>query len=181
MKKVCVIIAEGFEELEAVTVIDLLRRATISVEVMGLRNIQVTGAHGITITCDDVFDYFCSLDFDGVILVGGMDNATALSQDENVLKLLQDYNAKGKLVAGICATPALVFSESGILSGRIATCYPSEGLINNLDCEYVDEACVVDGNLITSQSPDTALEFALTIIEYFGISASGVYSDLQGK
>lgn len=181
MKKVVVILAEGFEELEAITVIDVLRRATVKVEVMGLRDIKVTGSRGVTILCDEVFDYYGCLEYDGVVMVGGMNNATSLSQDERILKLLQDFMSKEKMIAGICATPALVFSEAGILTGKRATCYPSDSLINNLDCEYVDEACVVCENIITSQSPDTAMEFALTIINYLGLDAGAVYSDLQGK
>lgn len=181
MKSVIVVLSAGFEELEAISVIDILRRANIKVEVVGLRDVQLTGSRGVTLICDEVFDYYGCLDYDGVIMVGGMNNATNLSQDEQVLKLLKDYMDKGKMVAGICATPAIVFSEAGILDGKVATCYPSESLINHLDCEYRDEACVVCDNLITSQSPDTAMEFALTIIQYLGYDAGAVYSDLQGR
>ena len=181
MKKVVVVLSAGFEELEAVTTIDVLRRANISVEVVGLRDTQLTGSRGITLLCDEVFDYYSCLEYDGVIMVGGMDNAMNLSQDEEVLKLLREYMSKDKLVAGICATPAIVFSQAGILGGKRVTCYPSDSLTLNIDGEFVDEACVVDGNLITSQSPDTALEFALTIINYLGENATEVYSELQGK
>ena len=181
MRKVVLVLSAGFEELEAVTVIDILRRANITVEVMGLRDIQLTGSRGITLTCDDVFDYYSSLEFDGVIMVGGMDNAINLSQDEKVLMLLRDYMSKGKMVAGICATPALVFSEAQILEGKVATCYPSDSLMSNLACEFVDKSCVVCDNLITSQSPDTAMEFALTIVNFLGEDAGAVYSELQGK
>lgn len=181
MKKIAIILADGFEELEAVTVIDILRRATISVEVLGLRNTHITGSRGITIVCDDVYDYYSSLEYDGVVLVGGMENATTLSQDESVLNLLREYASKGKMVAGICATPALVFSEAGILEDKECTCYPSDNLINYLAGEYVDRECVVCDNIITSQSPDTAMEFALTILQYLGYDAGAVYSELQGK
>jgi len=181
MKKVVVVLSAGFEELEAVTVIDVLRRANVSVEIVGLRDVQLTGSRGITIVCDEVFDYYGCLDYDGLVMVGGMDNAINLSQDENVLKLLQAYMQKEKMVAGICATPAIVFSQAGILDGKKATCYPSDSLTMNIEGEYLDESCVVDGNLITSQSPDTALEFALTIVDYLGQDASEVYKELQGK
>lgn len=181
MKKIAVILAEGFEELEAVTVIDVLRRAGISVEVLGVNNLQLTGSRGVTIVCDDVFDYYGTLDYDGLVMVGGMANATTLSQDDNVLKIVKDFMNKQKLVAGICATPSLVFSEAGILENKVATCYPSDSLIMNMNCEYLDKECVVCENLITSQSPDTAMEFALTIVQYLGCDASAVYSELQGK
>lgn len=181
MKKVIVVLSAGFEELEAVTVIDVLRRANISVEVVGLRDIQLTGSRGITVLCDEVFDYYGAIDYDGVVMVGGMDNSMNLSQDEDVLKLLVDYMSKEKLVAGICATPAIVFSQAGILEGKRVTCYPSNSLMLNIDGEFVDEPCVVDGNLITSQSPDTALEFALTIVNELGGNATDVYAELQGR
>ena len=108
MKKIIVVLAEGFEELEAVSVIDILRRAGVEVDVLGLRDSQVTGSRGVTIICDDVFDYYGYLGCDGVVMVGGMNNATTLSQDEGVLNLLKEYMSKGKMIAGICATPALV-------------------------------------------------------------------------
>ena len=117
MKSVVVILAEGFEELEAITVIDILRRANIQVEVMGLRDTQLTGSRGVTIVCDDTYDYYGALEYDGLVMVGGMNNATTLSQDESIMKLLREYMERSKMIAGICATPSLVFSESGILSG----------------------------------------------------------------
>lgn len=181
MKSVAIILAEGFEELEAITVIDVLRRANIRVEVIGLRNTQLTGSRGVTIICDDVYNYYSTLEFDGVVMVGGMDNAITLSEDESILKLLREYMEKKKMIAGICATPAMVFSEAGILSGKIATCYPSSSLIANMDGEFVDEQCVICENIITSQSPDTAMEFALTIVQFLGGDAGAVYSDMQGK
>ena len=181
MKKIAVIISAGFEELEAITVIDLLRRSNIGVEVLGVGSTQLTGAHGITIACDDGFDYYSSLEYDGVVIVGGMNNAINLSQDDKVLALLKDYMSKGKMVAGICAAPALVFSVAGILDDKQATCYPSPSLIEQVGDGYLDSPCVVCDNLITSQSPDTALEFALTIIKYLGYDAGVVYSELQGK
>ena len=85
------------------------------------------------------------------------------------------------MIAGICATPAVVFSNTNILDGRKCTCYPDNALVVNLTGEYVDEPCVVDGNIITSQSPATAMEFALTIVDYLGYNAGQLYSDLQGK
>ena len=181
MKKVVLVLSAGFEELEAVTVIDILRRANINVEVVGLRDVQLTGSRGITILCDEVFDYYSCLEFDGVIMVGGMENAINLSEDEHVLQLLSEYMEKGKLVAGICATPAIVFAQAGIMEGKRATCYPSDTLTMNMEGEYEDSPCVVCDNLITSQSPDTALEFALTIVEYLGENAKEVYRELQGR
>ena len=181
MKRVAVILADGFEEIEAIEVIDILRRATCKVEILGHQNLQVTGARGVTIECDDRFNYYTALDFDGVVLVGGMANANTLSEDREILNLLEAYNKQGKMIAGICATPAVVFSDTTILNGKKCTCYPDNALMVNLGGEFVDAPCVVDGNIITSQSPATAMEFALTIVEYLGYNAGQLYSDLQGK
>lgn len=181
MKKVVLVLSAGFEEIEAVTVIDVLRRANINVEVVGLRDVNLTGSRGITIICDEVFDYYSCLEFDGVIMVGGMDNAMNLSQDENVLKLLSEYMSKGKMVAGICATPAIVFAQAGIMQDKRGTCFPSDSFTMNMEGEFVDEPCVICDNLITSQSPDTALEFALTIVNYLGEDATQVYRDMRGR
>lgn len=181
MKKVVVVLSAGFEEIEAVTVIDVLRRADILVDVVGLRDVQLTGSRGVTIICDEVFDYYSCLDYDCVVMVGGMDNAINLSQEEDILKLLHEYMLNNKIVAGICATPAIVFSQAGILEGKKVTCYPSDGLVMNIEGEFVDQDCVVDGNLITSQSPNTALEFALTIINSLGEDVESVYNELKGS
>ena len=107
MKKIAIILADGFEEIEAIEVIDILRRATCKVEILGLENIQITGARGVTIESDDRFNYYTALDYDGIVLVGGMANAETLAGDNDILKLLEEYNSQGKLIAGICATPAL--------------------------------------------------------------------------
>lgn len=181
MKKIAIILADGFEEIEAIEVIDILRRATCKVEILGLENIQITGARGVTIESDDRFNYYTALDYDGIVLVGGMANAETLAGDNDILKLLEEYNSQGKLIAGICATPAIVFSNTNILDGKDCTCYPDDAFINNISGNYVDEECVVDGNIITSQSPATAMEFALTIAKYLGYNAGQLYSDLQGK
>lgn len=181
MKKVMVLLSAGFEELEAVTAINVLRRANVNTDVVGYRDIQLTGSRNITLVCDEVFDYYSSLDYDAIVFVGGVNNAVNLSSDEHVLQLLRDYMGKGKIIAGICATPALVFSKSGILKGKTATCYPSEDFIANLQDEYVDKTCVVCDNLITSQSPDTAMEFALTIVQKLGLDAGAVYDKMKGK
>ena len=92
MKSVGVILADGFEEIEAIEVIDILRRATCRVEILGHQNIQITGARGVTIEGDDRFNYYTALDYDGIVLVGGMANANTLSEDKDILNLLEEYN-----------------------------------------------------------------------------------------
>lgn len=185
MKRVAVILAEGFEEIETISVIDILRRATISVEVFSLGDVKVTGGHGITMIADDVFNYYNVLDFDAIIFPGGMKNAITLSENKDVLKLIYNYATSDKLVCGICATPAIVFSKCDILDGCNFTCYPDEELISEAkkSCKgiYLDEDVVFSGNVLTSQSPATATHFALAICEILGYDSIGILNDLEGK
>ncbi len=182
MKKVALIITDGFEEIEAITIVDVLRRATIGVDVLGINDLQVTGARGVTITADDIFNYYTAKDYDGIVFAGGMENARELSQTNDVMRLIKDYYVNEKLVAGICASPAMVISKVGILTGKRVTCYPAEQLIAMLDgAEYIDSPVVVDGNIITSQSPATAMEFALEIAKYLGEDSNRIALDLLGK
>ena len=97
MKKVAVILSDGFEEIEAINTIDILRRATIDVEILALKDIQLTGAHGITINADEVFDYYGTLDYDSIVFVGGMGNANNLAQDQDVINLIDYYYENSKL------------------------------------------------------------------------------------
>lgn len=181
MKKVALIISEGFEEMECISSIDVMRRGGIQVEVLGFGDSHITGAHGITIICDEVFDYYTALDFDGLVLVGGMKNAITLSESSEILDLIENYYSNGKLVAGICATPSIVFSKTGVLVGNVLTCYPSEDLIRNIESNYEDREVIISNNLITSQSPSTAINFALTIVKYFEGNVEELMSGLKGK
>ena len=178
MKTIGVILTDGFEELEAISVIDILRRATCNVEVISLSDSNVTGAHRITLIADDIFDYYSSLDFDGIIFVGGMTNANLLSQEQKIIDLINHYNDENKFIAGICATSAIVFSKTN-LKDRKMTCYPSENLMNYV-ANFVDEKVVVDDNLITSQSPSTAYEFALACVNYLGYDDASLRSEMRG-
>ena len=183
MKKVAIILSDGFEEMEAVAVIDILRRATIGVEILSLNDINVTGGHGITIIADEKFDYYSALDFDGIIFAGGMKNALTLSEDNNVLDLINYYYECGKLIAGICASPSVIFSKTNIYEGnKEFTCYPDKELIEKVkDGVFVDRPVVFVDNILTSQSPSTATHFALAICEILGYDSSIILNDLEGK
>ena len=181
MKKVAVILADGFEEVEGVSVIDLLRRATCKVDVFGMDNLRITGSHGITIECEEIFNYYNCLDYDGIAFVGGMKNAQTLADNSFVLDLINYYLENNKLVAGICATPALVFSKSNMQDGMDITCYPDDELKAMVArFNYIDKNVVIADNVITSQSPFTAFEFALNIVQYLGLNAGGLLENLQG-
>jgi 4-methyl-5(b-hydroxyethyl)-thiazole monophosphate biosynthesis len=163
-KKALVILAEGFEETEAAAPIDILRRAEVEVTIAGLGGTSITGAHGIKVNTDIALDDYNFLP-DALILPGGMPGAENLANSEKVKTLIQKMVSEKRLIAAICASPALVFAPMGILNGRRATCYP--GMENNFssDIKFVKEKVVQDGNIITSQGPATASSFGLKIAE----------------
>ncbi len=153
--------AEGFEEVEALTVVDLLRRAGIRVDMVSISgDLVVKGSHGIRVVCDRMFDD--AEEADGLILPGGMPGTTYLKEHKGLDAVIRDYDAKGKLLAAICAAPT-VFGEMGLLKDREACCYP--GLEPRLLRARVShEPVTVCGNLVTSRGVGTAIAFALEII-----------------
>lgn len=159
MKRVLVPLAEGFEELEAVTVIDILRRAGIEVVVASLAGSPVTGSHGIRIAADTPLAAVVEQDFDMIALPGGMPGAEHLRNDPRVADFVRRLHGRGRPIAAICAAP-MVLAAAGVLAGRRATSYP--GFLGEAS---TGEAVVVDGNVITSRGPGTALDFALTLVE----------------
>ncbi|MBR5047330.1 MAG: DJ-1/PfpI family protein [Eubacterium sp.] len=160
---VYVFFAEGFEEVEALTAVDLIRRSgekLQTVSVMGEK--RVTGSHGITIETDILFDEV-SLPADMLVLPGGMPGTKNLGAHEGLCKLLrQQYEEEGWLAA-ICAAPS-VFAGLGFLKDRKATSYP--GAVTDRDCgAYLEEEVVADGNIVTSRGVGTAIPFALKLVE----------------
>ena len=165
-------LAEGFEEIEAVAVIDVLRRGGIKVDVVGIEDEVVTGRNGIRVLCDKTISDVKPEDYDGIVLPGGNPGYKNLENNQQVLNFVKALNNKGKLVAAICASPTIL-EKIGILEGKKATCYPTmKDKIKN----FVDERVVVDKNVITSQGPGTAIEFALEIVRFFN---PGVYEQLR--
>ncbi|MFA6761127.1 MAG: DJ-1 family glyoxalase III [Sulfuricurvum sp.] len=163
MSKVLVPLAEGFEEIEAVNIIDVLRRADIEVVVASLsKEMLVKGANGITIKADRSIAGLSADDLTMVVLPGGWGGTNALAKDANVLKILKDMDAKGKHIGAICAAP-FALEAAGVLKHNY-TCYPSVEEQIRLD-GYSDDAMVVeDANVMTSRGPATALCFALAIV-----------------
>ncbi len=161
-KTAVVILAEGFEELEAIAPIDVLRRAGVRVTLAGVDSRLVSSSRKIGIHADALLKDIQDLP-DVVILPGGLPGATNLAKSEEVSKFIKRMNAEGKLVAAICAAPAVVLAPLGILEGKKATCYPGCEADFSSTTIHSKERVVVDGNIITSQGPGTALEFALVI------------------
>ncbi len=164
VKKTIILLATGFEEIEAVTVIDILRRAGIEVTIAGVDGSSVTGSHGITISADKRLSDL-KPDFDAVIIPGGMPGALHLHNSNEVNDFIKEMYAKNVLIAAICAAPAVVLAPLGILDNKTATCYPGDQVDFGKSTKYKNKPVVVDENIITSQGPGTAMEFAFSIVE----------------
>jgi len=165
MPKVLVPLADGCEELEAVTIIDLLRRAGIEVTVAGLKPGIVKASRGVQLVPDTTLDAALQDDYDMVALPGGMPGATHLKEDARILDLIRRMAAAGKHTAAICAAPTVLL-EAGVLAGRQATSYP--GFLDAMQPPGVTVSAspvVRDGTVVTSRGPGTAMDFALTLIE----------------
>ncbi len=162
MKKVCVFLADGFEEIEGLTVVDILRRAgveTETVSVMGRK--QINGSHGIIVEADKVFEEADIADADMLVLPGGMPGTLNLKAHEGLRKQILSFNSQGKYLAAICAAPT-VLSELGLLKEKKACAYPS--FEEELDCgEVLKVPTVTDGNITTGRGMGAAIPFALRL------------------
>ncbi|MDD2271620.1 MAG: DJ-1/PfpI family protein [Desulfuromonadaceae bacterium] len=162
MAKVFMALAPGFEEIETLTVVDILRRAEIEVVLGGLMPGPVAGAHNVSIIPDSTIDAVNVGAFDMLILPGGQPGTDNLNADQRIHKLLKEFAAKEKLIGAICAAP-IVLAAAGLLNGKKVTCYPSYR--DQLSGGIYEEAPVVsDGSFITSQGPGTAIQFGLAIV-----------------
>ncbi|MEW8147465.1 MAG: DJ-1 family glyoxalase III, partial [Candidatus Thiodiazotropha endolucinida] len=165
MARVLVPLAEGCEELETVTITDLLTRADIEVVTAGLKAGPVKASRGITLVPDTTLDAVMDQAFDMMVLPGGLPGADNLDADPRIHEMLKRLNQQGKFTAAICAAPK-VLAGAGLLQGRRATSYP--GVLDNMDLPQVDvqlERVVSDDRVITSRGPGTAMDFALELIE----------------
>ena len=161
-KKVLVAIADGIEELEAVTIIDCMRRAQADVAVAAVNEKQIVASRGVKIVADCLIGDCKDDTFDIIVLPGGMPGAEHLRDCPELIKMLKDQAESSRLYAAICASPAVVLQHYGLLARKKATCHPSLAAdLNN----WQDEKIVVDGNCITSQGPATAIDFSLKLIE----------------
>lgn len=166
MSKIGIFMADGCEEIEGLTVVDIVRRAGIDITTISISDKkEVAGAHGITFLADAKKDEVDFSTLDGIVLPGGMPGTINLGADETVDKVIREFAAGGKLVAAICAAPS-VLGQAGILNGKHATSYP--GFEPKLTGAVTSKDPVVqDGNVITSRGMGTAIAFALEIVSYF--------------
>jgi 4-methyl-5(b-hydroxyethyl)-thiazole monophosphate biosynthesis len=160
MAKVAVLLANGFEEIEAVTIIDVLRRAGVDVVVASLQGESALGSHDIRVSADCGIDDVKAEELDAVVLPGGMPGAERLRDDARVQQLVRAVANADRLVCAICAAP-IVLDAAGVIAGRRATSYPGFELP---DADYSTDRVVEDENLVTSRGPGTALQFALTLV-----------------
>jgi len=171
--KVVVPMAEGFEEIEFVTIVDILRRAEVEVVTASLGKREgpgrymgpVRGSHGIRIVPDAALEDIDPEDFDAVVLPGGYPGFVTLGDDERVLDLVRRMDGLGKYVAAICGAPSVLI-KAGVVEGRRATIHPA-GRKDLTDDQYVDDRVVVSGKLVTSKAAGTAMEFALRLVREF--------------
>jgi 4-methyl-5(b-hydroxyethyl)-thiazole monophosphate biosynthesis len=165
MANVLVPLAQGCEEIEAVTIIDLLRRAGINVVTAGLDDQPVRASRGTRLLADTTLDDALQQDFDMVVLPGGQPGTDNLNKDPRISELLKKMANSGKFTAAICAAPS-VLANAGLLNGKQATGYP--GVLEKMQLSVVmvkDQAVVRDGLVLTSRGPGTAMDFALELIE----------------
>jgi 4-methyl-5(b-hydroxyethyl)-thiazole monophosphate biosynthesis len=169
MSKVLVPLAQGFEDMEAITMTDILRRANIEVTTAGLEAGTVTGSRGTVVTPDttlaQLLESGLGTDFDMIALPGGQPGATNLKNDQRIIGLIKEMAAAKKYIAAVCAAPG-VLAHAGVLANRRSTAYPGTFTAENYpDVIAIDDIVVTDGKIITSRGPGTAIDFSLQLIE----------------
>ena len=168
MKTALIIVAPGFEEIEAISVIDILRRAKVDVTIAGLDTLTTTGSHDISIIADSLFIDVSSSLYDVLILPGGEPGTTHLENNSLVSDCIQHHIQNDKIVAAICASPRIL-DKLGYLTSKDATSHPSMKT-RLTQCIYKEDRVVTTNQVITSRGPGTALEFALAILTVLGLT-----------
>ena len=166
MKTIFVFLADGFEEIEAITPIDVLRRAGLNVQTVSVMDKQtVSGAHGIPVVADKMFADIHLEDAEMLLLPGGLPGATNLDAHQGLNNMIMAFASEEKPLSAICAAP-LVFGNRGLLQGKKATCYPGfESYLTG--AEYTAALVETDGNFITAKGPGAAMDFAFAIVEKY--------------
>ena len=167
--KTAVICMNGFEEVEGLTVVDMLIRLGIKCDIVG-KEVYVTGSHNITVKTDRLLEEVKSDEYNAIILPGGLPGAQNLRDDEKVISMLKEMNKAGKIVAAICAAP-IALEKAGVLKDREFTAYPGFG--EKIEGgKFKEELAVTDKNIVTSRGPATSMEFAFAVAEALGISTN---------
>lgn len=172
MSKVALMLAEGFEEGEALTIVDILRRAKIDCNIFSINDLIVKGAHDIEVQAD----YLISDDikeYDMIVLPGGIPGATNLRDNEQVISLVKYMNEQNKFVCAMCAAP-IILDKAGVLENKSFTAYLGYDEKIKANGTFKDDIVVVDGNLITSRGPATVYDFAYALVEALGVDSEPI-------
>jgi DJ-1 family protein len=176
MDKILVLMTDGTEEMEAVIIVDTLRRAKLDVQAIGLSALEVTCSRDVVIHADNILSDIDVNSFDVLVLPGGAGGAQTMSDSPDVISVVKAFRAAGKLVCAICAGP-LVLQAAGELTGKRFTCHPSVK-DDFRESEYTGARLEMDDNILTSQGPGTAFEFALRIIDILkGAATAAIVRD----
>lgn len=164
--KMALFLAEGFEEIEAIAIIDVLRRGGAEIDIISITStLLVKGAHQITVLADQIFTDMNFDSYDMLLLPGGMPGTTNLKSHKELCNLLVQFHQQEKFIGAICAAPSIL-GELGILKGKQATCYPGfEKYLRS--CEHLDQAVVRSENILTGKGPGVAIQFGLEILKLF--------------
>lgn len=170
MIKALVLIANGSEEVETLFPVDVLRRAGVLVDLTSINEKIVVCSRNVSVVADKLFCEVNPLEYDVVVVPGGLNGSKNISNDEVVVKAISLMMEKGKLIASICAAPALVLAKHNLIKGRKATCFPDKEFISLIGENYTGESVTVDGKLITASGPKSALDFSLAICKALGVT-----------
>ena len=181
MKQVLLLLAEGFEEIEALGTADILRRMNVSVTTAALEKNHVTGSHNITVTADALLNDVDTATFDAVVLPGGLPGSLNLYNDERVINILYNFAGENKVTAAICAAP-MVLDKAGLLEKCSFTMYPAEDLYKYLrdNKRPVADRVVTDGKVITGKGPGATAEFAAAVAAALDVSSQTIDQVLAG-
>ena len=161
--RVLIPLADGFEEIEAITIIDVLRRAEIDVTTIFLKTNPVVGSHKIQVVADKSIDDVQTSDFDVIVLPGGMPGSSNLKANDHIIEMIKEIHSSEGYISAICAAP-IVLGHAGVLDGKKVTCYPGfEDQLGSAD--YIGDPVMVDGKIITGKGPGCAIPFALKLVE----------------
>lgn len=179
MKSVAVMIADGSEEIEALTVVDVLRRANVKCDIVSVDGRSIKSSHNIEILSDKVIDNSIK-EYDMIVLPGGLPGAYNLAENKLLIETLKEFSVeKDKYIAAICASPAIVLSKANIEEGKNITSYPGKGVEELLKkATYTENLVEVDGNIITSRGPATAMLFAYKLLDILGYNSKEISNEM---
>ena len=169
MKKIAILFADGTEEIEGLTPVDILRRAGAECDIVSVGKEFMTGSHNIVIKADKLVSMIDKTEYDAVVIPGGMPGATNIANNKDAISLIEYAVKNGKLVASICASPAVVLAGNGFIKGKKATCYPAGQFVGMLGENYTGADVEIDENLIAANGPKSALKFSLEIVNALGL------------